>query len=85
MLREGGQVACHDVMTIDFSLIGMAIQRRVRRGIKVLCFFTMLAMAFLGCSRAMPELGPDKFTSTAPGKAYVVPKEKKQEALRNTL
>ncbi|MBW2203602.1 MAG: TolC family protein [Deltaproteobacteria bacterium] len=81
MLREGGQVACHDVMTIDFSLIGMAIQRRVRGGMKILCLSLMLVMAFLGCNKAMPELGPDKFTSTAPGKAYVVPKEKKQEAL----
>ena len=67
------------MIVVDITSIGMAIQRRVRGGMKALCLSIMLAMAFLGCSKAMPELGPDKFTSKAPGKAYVVSDEKKQD------
>ena len=81
MLPKDGQVVCSDLMAIDFALCGMVIQRRVRGGMKVLCLSIMLAMAFLGCKKAMPELGPNKFTSTAPGKAFVVPKEKKPDSL----
>ena len=81
MLTKDGQVVCSELMSIDFSLVSMAIRRRIRGRIKVLCLSIMLAMAFLGCSNAMPELGPDKFTSTAPGKAYTVPKEKKPDTL----
>ncbi|MCJ7682864.1 MAG: TolC family protein [Desulfobacteraceae bacterium] len=81
MLPKDGQVVCPDLMAIDFASIGMGIQRRVRGGIKVLCLSIVLAMAFLGCKKAMPELDPNKFASTAPGKAYVVSKEKKPDSL----
>jgi len=75
MLREDGQVACSGLMAIDFALIGMEIQRRVCGGMKVLCLSIVLAVAFLGCNKAMPELEPDKFVATAPGKIYEVSKE----------
>jgi len=81
MLPKDGQVACSGLMAIDFALIGMEIQRRVRGGLKILCLSIVLAMAFLGCKKAMPELGPDKFVSTAPGKAYEVIREGKPDSL----
>ena len=81
MLQKDGQVVCSDLMAIDFSLIGMEIQRRVRGRIEILCLSIMLSMAFLGCNKAMPELDPNKFVATAPGKAYEVTKEKKPDSL----
>lgn len=81
MLREDGQVACSGLMAIDFALVGVEIQRRVRGGMKVLCLSIVLAMAFLGCQKAMPELDPNKFVSTAPGKAYEVIREGKPDSL----
>lgn len=68
-------------MAIDFALFGVEIQRRVRGGMKVLCLSIVLAMAFLGCQKAMPELDPNKFVATAPGKAYEVTKEEKPDSL----
>jgi len=81
MLREDGQIACPGLMAIDFALFGVEIQRRVRGGMKVLCLSIVLAMAFLGCQKAMPELDPNKFVATAPGKAYEVTKEEKPDSL----
>ena len=81
MLRGDGQVACSGLMAIDFALIGMEIQRRVCGGMKVLCLSIVLAVAFLGCNKAMPELEPDKFVATAPGKIYEVSKEEKPDSL----
>jgi len=68
-------------MAIDFTLIGMEIQRRIRGGMKVLCLSIVLAVACLGCKKAMPELDPNKFISTASGKAYEVAKEGKPDSL----
>ena len=81
MLREDGQVACSGLTAIDFAFIGMAIRQRVRGGMRVLCVSIVLAMAFLGCTKAMPELDPNKFVSTAPGKAYEVIREEKPDSL----
>jgi len=81
MLREDGQIACPGLMAIDFALFGVEIQRRVRGGMKILCLSIVLAMAFLGCQKAMPELDPNKFVATAPGKAYEVTKEEKPDSL----
>lgn len=81
MLAKDGQVACSGLMAIDFALIGMEMQRLVRGGMKVLCLSIVLAMAFLGCKKTMPELDPNKFVSTAPGKAYEVSKERKPDSL----
>ena len=81
MIPKDGQIVCSGLMAIDFASIGIGIQRRVRGGMKILCLLIVLAMAFLGCNKAMPELDPNKFTSTAPGKAYVVSKEKEPDSL----
>jgi len=81
MLREDGQIACPGLMAIDFALFGVEIQRGVREGMKVFCLSIVLAMAFLGCQKAMPELDPNKFVATAPGKAYEVPREGKPDSL----
>ena len=81
MLPKDGHIASPGLMAIDFVLIGMEIQRRVCGGMKVLCLSIVLAMAFLGCQKAMPELDPNKFVSTAPGKAYEVTKEEKPDSL----
>jgi len=78
MLREDGQVACSGLMAIDFALIGMEITAPgVCGAMKVLCLSIVLAVAFLGCNKAIPELEPDKFVATAPGKTYEVSKEEK--------
>lgn len=81
MVREDGQVACPGLMAIDFTLTGTEIQRRFRGGMKVLCLLVMLTVVFFGCTKAKPELDPNKFVSTAPGKAYKVSKEEKPDSL----
>ena len=59
----------------------MDIESWLKGGIKVLCLCTVLILTCLGCQKDLPELDPKKFASTAPGKAYELPKAKKPDAL----
>ena len=81
VLARNGQVARSGLTVIGPAWVRMNIEQWVKEGMKVLCLCTVLAITCLGCQKDLPELDPKKFASTAPGKAYEVPKPEKPDSL----
>ena len=81
MVFRNGHVA-RSGLTADLSVWGWSgLSKRLKGITTYLCLSVALAAAGPGCQKDLPELRPDRFVSTVPGKAYAVPKEAKADSL----